>query len=204
MPFAARWTAVGATSWLLCIGSLGAAYAAGGAKPPNVVIIFADDLGYGDLGCYGHPTIATPNLDRMAAEGTRFTQFYVAECVCTPSRAALLTGRLPIRNGMCSDTRRVLFANSTGGLPHEELTIAEALKSRNYATACIGKWHLGHLPRFLPMTQGFDAYFGIPYSNDMRPTTLLRGEQVIENPADQTTLTRPPPWGRTRCIMKYP
>ncbi len=188
MFVAARWSMVSCLSWLVLAGS---SYAAPSpAPPPNVVIIFADDLGYGDLSCYGHPTITTPHLDRMAAEGLRFTQFYVAECVCTPSRAALLTGRLPIRNGMCSDTRRVLFTDSTGGLPHEEHTIAEALKSRNYATVCVGKWHLGHLPKFLPMTQGFDSYFGIPYSNDMKPTTLLRGEQVVENPADQTTLTR--------------
>ncbi|MEX0978455.1 MAG: sulfatase-like hydrolase/transferase [Pirellulales bacterium] len=156
---------------------------------PNIVIIFADDLGYGDLGCFGHPTIATPNLDRMAREGLRLTQFYAAECVCTPSRAALLTGRLPIRNGMCSDKRRVLFSDSTGGLPDEEITIAESLKKKNYATACVGKWHLGHLPQFLPMRQGFDSYYGIPYSNDMKPTQLLRGGQVIEDPVDQTTLT---------------
>ncbi|MEX0679151.1 MAG: sulfatase [Pirellulales bacterium] len=159
------------------------------APLPNIVVIFADDLGYGDLGCFGHPTIATPNLDRMAREGVRLTQFYVAECVCTPSRAALLTGRLPIRNGMCSDTRRVLFSDSTGGLPEAEITIAELLKTKNYATACVGKWHLGHLPQFLPMRQGFDSYYGIPYSNDMKPTYLLRGAQVIEDPVDQTTLT---------------
>ncbi len=158
-------------------------------RPPNIVIIFADDLGYGDLGCFGNPTIATPNLDRMAREGMRLTQFYVAECVCTPSRAGLLTGRLPIRNGMCSDTRRVLFADSTGGLPVEEITIADSLKTKDYATGCVGKWHLGHLPQFLPMRQGFDSYYGIPYSNDMRPSLLLRDATVIEEPVDQTTLT---------------
>jgi len=167
--------------------SVGASAAAG--RPPNFVILFADDLGYGDLGCYGHPTIRTPNLDRMAAEGMRFTQFYSAAPVCTPSRAALLTGRLPIRNGMCGSTRRVLFPNSTGGLQDAEITIAEALKTGGYATACVGKWHLGHLPAYLPTRHGFDSYFGIPYSNDMKPTPLIRDETVIEEPAEQKTLT---------------
>lgn len=159
-------------------------------KLPNIVIIFADDLGYGDLGCFGHPTIHTPNLDRMAAEGMKFSQFYSAASVCTPSRAALLTGRLPIRNGMCSDRRRVLFSNSIGGLPKTEITIASALKTKGYATCCIGKWHLGHLPQYLPIRRGFDYYFGIPYSNDMRPTPLMRNDSTVEEPADQTTLTR--------------
>src|SRR5687767_1472643 len=101
---------------------------------PNVVVIFADDLGYGDLGCYGHPTIRTPNLDRMAAEGLKFTSFYSAAEVCTPSRAALLTGRLPLRSGMCSDTHRVLFPDSVGGLQTTEITLAKALKAKGYAT----------------------------------------------------------------------
>ncbi len=157
---------------------------------PNFVIIFADDLGYGDLACFGHPTIHTPHLDRMAREGMKFTQFYSAASVCTPSRAALLTGRLPARSGMCSNRRRVLFPDSLGGLPADEITLAEALKSVGYATACVGKWHLGHLPKYLPTRHGFDRYFGIPYSNDMRPTPLLRGEDEVEEPADQTTLTR--------------
>jgi arylsulfatase A-like enzyme len=181
------------------------------APRPNVVVIFADDLGYGDLGCFGHPTIRTPNLDRMAAEGMKLTQFYSGACVCTPSRAALLTGRLPARSGMCSDTRRVLFPNSGGGIPADETTLAEALKAAGYETHCVGKWHLGHLPQFLPTNNGFDSYFGIPYSNDMdrdnansprgrqafdEPKSaywsvpLMRDLEVAERPADQNMLTR--------------
>ena len=181
------------------------------AERPNVVIILADDLGYGDLGCYGHPTIRTPHLDRMAAEGLKFTSFYSAASVCTPSRAALLTGRLPVRSGMCSDARRVLFPDSAGGLPAAEVTLAEALKARGYATACVGKWHLGHRPEFLPTRHGFDTYFGLPYSNDMDRRAdrspkgkaafgdpksdywhvpLLRNEKEEQRPADQATLTR--------------
>jgi arylsulfatase A len=194
---------------LLVLSALCAQVRAG--SPPNIVIILADDLGYGDLGCYGHPTIRTPNLDRMAAEGMRFTDFYVAACVCTPSRAGLLTGRLPIRSGMAgSENRRVLYANSTGGLPPEEITIARALKAKSYATACIGKWHLGHLPEFLPTAHGFDSYFGLRWSNDMEPSgklprqasmsldpdpkwwnaSLTRNDRVIEQPTDLSTLTR--------------
>jgi arylsulfatase A-like enzyme len=154
-------------------------------KPPNVVILYADDLGYGDLGCYGHPTIRTPEIDRMAAEGMRFTQFYSASSVCSPSRAALLTGRLPIRTGV----NRVLNPKSQGGLPTEEITIARALKARNYATACIGKWHLGHLEKYRPLRHGFDRYYGLLYSNDMTPLRLYRDDEEIENPVKQETLT---------------
>src|SRR5215468_10158557 len=136
--------------FLLAACALCAASPVAAAELPNVVIILADDLGYGDLGCYGHPTIRTPNLDRMAAEGMRFTSFYAAAEVCTPSRAALLTGRWPLRNGMCSNTRRVLFPDSAGGLPESEITLAEGLKTKGYATACIGKWHLGHRTQYLP------------------------------------------------------
>ncbi len=179
------------------------------ASSPNVVIIFADDLGYGDLGTYGHPTIMTPNLDRMAAEGMKFTQFYSAASVCTPSRAALLTGRLPVRSGMASDQRRVLFPDSKLGIPADEITIAEALKEEGYATAAVGKWHLGHLPPYLPTNNGFDTYYGIPYSNDMdrvvggewkeifwEPKSeywnvpILRDEEEIERPAQQETITK--------------
>ncbi|MFB0524683.1 MAG: sulfatase [Phycisphaerae bacterium] len=136
-------------------------------KQPNIILIFVDDMGYGDLGCYGNPTIATPNLDRMASEGMKFTQFNVASSVCTPSRAALLTGRLPIRSGLT----RVFIPQSPGGIPDKEVTIAELLKDVGYATACIGKWHLGSKRKYLPLNHGFDYYFGIPYSNDMSPGT---------------------------------
>jgi arylsulfatase A-like enzyme len=178
-------------------------------QPPNIVVIFADDLGYGDLGCFGHPTIKTPNLDRMACEGMKLTQFYAAAEVCTPSRAALLTGRLPPRNGQCGN-RRVYFPDSKGGLQPEEITIAELLKTKGYATACIGKWHLGHLPQFLPGKQGFDYFYGTPYVNDMDrvPTSpkgkaayvapkseywnlpLMRQTEIIERPANQNLFTR--------------
>ena len=137
-------------------------------KPPNFIIIFADDLGYGDLGSYGHPTIKTPNLDKMASEGVRFTQFYVGSSICTPSRAALLTGKLPVRTGMYGN-RSVLFPDNAGGLDPKEITIASALKKYDYKTACIGKWHLGHLQEYMPTNHGFDEFYGIPYSNDMRP-----------------------------------
>lgn len=199
---------------LLChLVVLGSALAVALPDKPNIVIILADDLGYGDLGCYGHPTIKTPNLNRMAAEGLRFTQFYSAAEVCTPSRAGLLTGRYPIRSGMCHDRFRVLRRESTGHLPDSEITIAEALKTRGYATACIGKWHLGNYmndPEGHPRKHGFDHYFGLPHSNDMNPTgtgpkgapgkleqdpawwqaPLYRNEEKLEQPTDQTRLTR--------------
>src|SRR5918994_4149535 len=129
---------------------------------PNFVVIFTDDQGYGDLGCYGHPTIKTPNIDQMASEGQRWTNFYVAANVCTPSRACLLTGRYGIRNGMfsASGKRRVLFPDSQGGLPPTEITIAKHLQRNGYRTACVGKWHLGHLNQYLPTNHGFDYYFG--------------------------------------------
>lgn len=181
------------------------------SKSPNFIIILADDLGYGDLGSFGHPTIRTPNLDKLAIEGTRFTQFYVAANVCSPSRAGLLTGRLPVRNGMYG--KNVVFrTNSANGLPLDEVTIAEALKTKGYHTGIIGKWHLGHLPQYIPTKQGFDYWFGTPYSNDMGkvfttdttredikrltaslknpPLPLFKNDQVIEEEPDQTQLTK--------------
>jgi len=167
---------------------------------PNFIIIFCDDLGYGDLGCFGSKKHRTPNIDRMADEGMRFTSFYVTSGVCTPSRSSLMTGCYPRRINMHESGKRewVLFPVAKKGLNPNEITIAEVLKSRGYATACVGKWHLGDQPQFLPTRQGFDYYYGIPYSNDMGakqrkinpPLPLLQNEKVIEAPANQNTLTK--------------
>lgn len=134
---------------------------------PNIIVINCDDMGYGDLSCFGNPTIQTPNLDRMAIEGQKWTSFYVSASVSSPSRAGFLTGRLGVRTGMYGNKYRVLFPNSPGGLPSEEITIAELLKQAGYHTGCIGKWHLGHLPEYMPLRHGFDYFYGYPYSNDM-------------------------------------
>lgn len=143
-------------------------------ESPNIVIIFTDDQGYGDLGSYGAENFETPNLDRMAEEGMRFTSFYVAASVCTPSRAALLTGRYPMRVGLPS----VIFPRHEIGLNTEEVTIAELLKQENYATQAVGKWHLGAHPDFFPTNHGFDNFFGLPYSSDMSP-------KAENNPRDE-------------------
>ena len=164
--------------------------------PPNVIVIFIDDMGYSDLGCFGSKTHRTPNLDRMAKEGMRMTDFYVTCSVCTPSRASLMTGCYPRRVNMHVDERNlcVLFPGAKKGLNPKETTLAEVLKSKGYATACIGKWHLGDHPDFLPTKQGFDYYYGIPYSNDMNrkkiPLPLMQNEKVIESPVKQVTLTQ--------------
>jgi arylsulfatase A-like enzyme len=166
-------------------------------KKPNVVLIFIDDLGYGDLGTYGSPDIATPNLDQMAKEGVKFTNFYVAQAVCSASRAALLTGTYSNRIGI----HGALDHMAKHGLNPKETTIAEMLKPIGYQTAIFGKWHLGHQPEFLPTNQGFDEFYGIPYSNDMWPNhpqtknyypplPLFYNEKVIDTLfSDQSTLT---------------
>ncbi len=134
-------------------------------RPPNIVIIFTDDQGYGDVGCFGAKGFATPNLDRLAREGRRFTNFHVAQPVCSASRAALLTGCYPSRIGI----QGALGPNAKHGIADGETTLAELLKRQGYATGMAGKWHLGHHPRFLPIHHGFDEYLGLPYSNDMWP-----------------------------------
>ncbi len=169
------------------------------AESPNFIVIFCDDLGYGDLGCYGSTKNRTPNIDQLAEDGILFTDFYSSSPVCTPSRASLMTGCYPRRVGMHEDFTGhwVLIPRSRRGLHPEETTVAEALKSKGYATACVGKWHLGDQPEHLPTAHGFDFYYGIPYSNDMQqakrgdpPLPLVKQEQVIEAPADQSTLTK--------------
>ena len=186
------------------------------SKSPNFIIIFTDDQGFEDIGCFGSPKIKTPHLDKLAAEGRKFTSFYSANSVCSPSRASLLTGCYPVRVSIPG----VLFPRHEIGLNPDEITIADLLKSKGYATSCIGKWHIGHKPKFLPTRQGFDSYYGIPYSNDMtidpeanlaadiklregftldrirneKPkkdfVPLMRNEEVIEYPCDQATLTK--------------
>lgn len=155
------------------------------SRPLNIVLIFADDLGYGDLSCYGS-CISTPNLDQMAREGIRFRHFYAGGPVCSPSRASLLTGRYPARCGI----PRVLDPDDTYGLPDSETTIGQMVKSAGYATMCIGKWHLGSLPQFMPTNRGFDEFYGIPYSIDMSPRPLMHNLDILEQPANLNTLTQ--------------
>lgn len=171
-------------------------------RPPNVVIVYADDLGYGDLGCFGSTVNRTPNLDQMAADGIRFTDFYVAQAVCSASRAALLTGCYPNRIGV----QGALGPASKNGISDKETTIAQMLKAKGYATAIYGKWHLGHHPQFLPTRHGFDDYFGLPYSNDMWPNhptakfpdlPLIAMEKTIEKNPEQSKLTT---WYTERAV----
>jgi len=160
-------------------------------KKPNFVLIFADDLGYGDISGFGlkKSPFETPNLERMAAEGAKLTSFYVPTPYCAPSRGTILTGRYPFRHGVVFNPAPDGGINEVG-LPHSEITIAEALKTAGYASTCIGKWHLGHTFKYLPRRQGFDEYFGILYSNDMRPVQLVENEKVVEYPVVQATLTK--------------
>lgn len=158
-------TAVFVSSMLAATVATASAATDEGVRPPNVVIVFTDDQGWGDLSCFGSTEIPTPNIDRLAEEGMRFTDFYASQPVCSASRSSLLTGCYANRVGI----RGALVPSTRHGLDPDETTIAEVLKPLGYATACFGKWHLGHLPPFVPTAQGFDEYRGIPYSNDMWP-----------------------------------
>jgi len=191
-------------------GSLlaGRAAAKSSRKQPNFVVIFIDDMGYGDIEPFGSKLNKTPHLNRMAKEGMKLTSFYVAAPVCTPSRAALMTGCYPKRVGLATGSwRGVLFPKDPHGLNPKEKTIASILKDAGYATGCFGKWHLGDQPEFLPTSHGFDTYVGIPYSNDMWPPhppsarwklppcplPILRGDKVVDivkNMDDQANLCK--------------
>ena len=179
---------------------------------PNIIIIFADDLGYGDVGCYGSMLNRTPRLDKMAEEGVLFTDFYVAQPVCSPSRAALMTGCYPKRVGLeAGEKFLVLLPGDSIGLNPEEITIPEILNTQGYSSKIIGKWHIGDQTPFLPTNNGFDSYFGLAYSNDMKPPTeeekqkfrpdqlerrskcpplpLMKDDEVFETGPDQASLT---------------
>lgn len=181
-------------SLVLIIATLESANSVQAQSPPNIVLIFVDDMGYGDIEPFGNDKVRTPNLNKFAAEGMKFTSFY-ATPVCSMSRACLMTGCYNVRVSIPG----VLFPDSTIGLNSNEITLAEIVKQKGYATCAIGKWHLGYQPEFLPTRQGFDYYFGIPYSNDMGtkparphfpPLPLVRGEETIEKEPDQSQLTR--------------
>ncbi len=183
-------------AFMLSLAVSGQALAANIA-PPNIVLIFTDDQGYGDIGCFGATDVKTPNMDRLAKEGRRFTDFYVAQAVCTASRAALMSGCYPNRVSLSG----ALNHTSTVGIHPNELLLPEMLKQKGYATAITGKWHLGTVPEFLPLNNGFDEFLGIPYSNDntkyhpvladsMPPLPLYDGRNVIERDSDQSQFTR--------------
>jgi uncharacterized sulfatase len=161
--------------------TLGSALHSSFSAPPNVVVILADDLGYGDLGCYGHPKFKTPRIDQMAAEGVKMMHFNTPAPFCAPTRASLMTGRYPFRCGMTQNPAPDGGAEADAlRLPASEVTLAQVMKSAGYATGMVGKWHLGHQAGTLPTDRGFDEYYGIPYSNDMRPVHVLEGTEVAE------------------------
>ncbi len=190
--------------FLLLVLSAGSISAVGADRPPNFIIVFCDNLGYGDIEPFGSTLHRTPNLNRMAKEGRKFTHFCVTAGVCTPSRASLMTGCYAQRVRMHLNKRdhHVLRPVSPYGLHPDEVTVAEVLKERGYATAIIGKWHLGDQPEFLPTRQGFDWFLGVPYSDDMTarvwdndgsrwpPLPLMENERAIEAPVDRTGLTK--------------
>lgn len=177
-------------SFIIIVCAAALAVAAPSSKP-SIIVILADDLGYGDLGCYGHPKFKTPHLDRMAAEGARLTSFNTPAPFCAPTRASLLTGRYPFRCGMTSNpTPDANPAADALALPKTEILLPQLFKKAGYATGMVGKWHLGHKPGCFPVNRGFDDYLGILYSNDMRPVQLIDGERVVEYPLVQATLTR--------------
>ena len=188
-----RWSP-GFSRTLLMISALLLGSSMARAEHVNVIVILADDLGWGDLGCYGHPKFKTPNIDQLARNGARLTSFYTPVPFCAPTRGSLMTGRYPVRNGLtrnpCPKEDFLVHNADDVGLPVSELTLAQMFRAAGYRTMCIGKWHLGHQPQFRPTRRGFDEYFGILYSNDMHRVELMQDDKVVEYPVVQATLTK--------------
>lgn len=186
-PMANGWIFLFFLVWSFATSAIAEAETTEQKSRPNIIILLADDLGFGDLSSYGHPTIETPGLDRLAAEGQRWTNFYANTPICSPTRGALMTGMLPVRSGLFGAKFPVLYPGAKGGFPDENLTIAEALSGAGYDTVMLGKWHLGDKPRYYPTRHGFDRWLGVPYSNDMDWVRYndLNAESVTEEQVEK-------------------
>ena len=177
------------TCWSVLVAAALVSQSLAAEPGPNVIIFLTDDLGYGDISCYNQKNYKTPQIDKLAEEGVLCTDFYVPTPYCAPSRATLLTGRFPLRHGLIQNPAPDAGINDVG-ISKDEITLGEVFQNAGYKTKLIGKWHLGHKPEFFPINHGFDEYYGILYSNDMRPVQIIENRDTVEYPVDQSLLTK--------------